>query len=336
VTSGRLASRLRTLLLALSAACVAGCASVFGARPLATARAGVTSFHTIDVAGRHRSFLLHVPPSYRPGHPLPLVLVMHGHMGNANAAMDVTGMNAEADRRGFVVAYPNGTGALRYAFLSWNAATCCGSSHESRVDDVAFADSLAAALVRAGLADSERVYAAGFSAGGMLALRLACERAATCAAVADVAGTMPDTACAPGRAVSVVFFQGEEDDELRFDLRTLRREHGHRFAESLENALQFWARHDGCGPVSERDSTASYTLERARCPGSHEVELYTVRGNPHAWPGGAPSWAFAPRPVRSVSASAIILDFFARQPADTAAEAPARGGAASTRSAIHR
>lgn len=332
----RRARPLGLLLATAAAVSLSGCASLVGARPLDSARAGVTSFHTIDVAGRTRSFLLHVPPSYRPGHPMPLVLVLHGHLGNANSAMEATGMNEAADRRGFVVAYPNGTGALRYAFLSWNAVTCCGSSQESRVDDVAFADSLAAALVRAGLADRRRVYAAGFSAGGMLALRLACERAATFAAVADVAGTMPDTACAPGRAVSVLFFQGEEDDELRFDLLTLRRDHGHRYAESLENALQFWARHDDCSGVSERDSTALFTVERARCVPPREVELYTVRDNPHAWPGGARTWAFAPRPVQGVSASAIILDFFARQPPDSLADRQDQGGAASTRSAIHR
>ena len=300
-----------------------GCARVIGARSLAVARAGATTFHTLDVAGRRRSFLLHVPPSYRPGHPLPLVLVLHGHLGNANVAMEASGMNEEADRRGFVVAYPNGTGPLRYAFLSWNAATCCGSSRSSRVDDVAFADSLAAALARAGLADPRRVYAAGFSVGGMLALRLACERAGTFAAVADVAGAMPDTACAPRRAVSVLFFQGEEDDELRFDLRTLRRVDGHRFAHSLENALRFWARRDDCAPAIERDSTAGYTRESARCPGARSVELYTVRGHPHAWPGGVRTWVLGPRPAPAVRASAIILDFFAHQPAGS----PAAGAA---------
>lgn len=337
----RAAWRVLRGVVALAAAGVVGatgCARLVGATPLATARAGTTTFHTLDAGGRTRSYLLHVPPSYRPGRPLPLVLVLHGYRGNANVAMDASRMNEEADHRGFVVAYPNGTGPLRYAFLSWNAATCCGSPRQQKVDDVAFAVTLAHTLVQAGLADAGRVYAAGFSAGGMLALRLACESSATFAAVADVAGAMPDTACAPGRAVSVLFFQGGDDDELRFDLRTLRREHGHRFAQSLESALRFWARHDGCEPTVERDSTADYSRERASCPGRRSVELYTVRDHPHAWPGGARTWAFAPRPAPAVPASAIILDFFARHAADARAAAggDAQRGSASTRSAIHR
>lgn len=307
---------------AASAACVlwvvAGCAGLLGARPITDAGAGATTFHTLRVDGRDRSYLLHVPPSFRRGHPLPLVLVFHGYRGNGNVMMDASRMNEDADRRGFLVAYPNGTGPLRYAFLSWNAATCCGSSTDRRVDDIAFADSLAGTLVRAGLADRRRVYAAGFSAGGMLAIRLACESDATFSAVADVAGAMPDTACAPRRPVSVLLMQGEDDDELRFDLRTLRRTHGHRFAASLENALLFWAQHDRCGPALASDSTMGFARQRALCPRDRSVELYTVRGNPHAWPGGERTWVFGPRPAAGVDASAIILDFFARQPADSA------------------
>ena len=37
-----------------------------------------THRRTIDVGGRERSYLLHVPPSYDPGRPLPLVLAFHG------------------------------------------------------------------------------------------------------------------------------------------------------------------------------------------------------------------------------------------------------------------
>ncbi|HWJ22146.1 MAG TPA: PHB depolymerase family esterase [Gemmatimonadaceae bacterium] len=293
-----------------------GCATLLGARPLANAAPGATTFHTIRVGHRTRSYLLHLPPEAATGARLPLLLVFHGYLGNANTAMDASRMNAEADRRGFIVAYPNGTGALRYAGLSWNAVTCCGYAQRHQVDDVSFADSLVATLVRQAGADPARVYAAGFSAGGMLALRLACERAGTYAAVADVAGAMPDAACTPSRRVPVLFFQGAADRELRFDLRTLVRPSGHGFAHSLERALRFWAGRDGCATDEfARDSTDRYTLEHpAACPGAKDaVELYTVRDHPHAWPGGAPTWAFGPRPAPGVDASAIILDFFEKR-----------------------
>ena len=220
-------------------------------------------------------------------------------------------MNEYADARGFAVAYPNGTGSFPFLGLHWNVGTCCGYAAAHRVDDVGFADALVAALAREASVDSAHTFAAGFSAGGMLALRLACERARRFHAVADVAGAMPDTTCAPAGPVSVLFFQGQKDDDLRFDFHDLLRR-GRTFATSLEAAMRFWARRDGCAPRDSRDSTAAYRLERANCPLPLSVQLYTVRHHPHAWPGGERNWFFEPDPAQTVKASPLILDFFAQ------------------------
>lgn len=273
-----------------------------------TAAPGQTTFHTIEVGGRTRSYVLHLPPAAATQR-VPLVLLMHGDGGSGAQIMEASHMNEYADRRGFAVAYPNGTGTLRYFSLHWNAVTCCGYAEARNIDDIEFADTLVATLVRQLPIDSSRVFAAGFSAGGMLALRLACERAGRFSAVADVAGVMPDTSCAPERPVSVVFFQGQRDNDLRFDFRSLLRR-GRRFATSLEAAMQFWARRDRCDLRAARDSTSGYSVDRVSCPGRLSVQLYTIAGHPHAWPGGERSWLFAPDPARAVNASPVILDFF--------------------------
>lgn len=292
-----------------------GCASLIGARPLSTAAPGATTFHTITVAGRSRSFLVHLPPA-AARRRVPLVLLFHGDGGNGNVIMDESRMNDYADSLGFAVAYPNGTGPLRYAFLHWNAATCCSYGVHHAVDDVRFADTLVTSLVRALPIDSTRVYAAGFSAGGMLALRLACESARTFSAVVDVAGVMPDTTCMPARPVSVMFFQGRKDNSLRSEFRTLLRR-GRPFATSLEAAMRFWARRDGCSRATTRESTRGYELERASsCPASLEVLLYTINGHPHAWPGGERQWLFQPAAAKAVNASPLILEFFLERKRD--------------------
>ncbi len=312
------AQRLVAAFVAFAASLVLGglsaCGLLLGVRPLADARPGTTSYHALRVDGRERHFLLHLPPAAARAR-VPLVLAFHGYRGNGALLREVSHLDDAADALGFAVAYPDGTGPLGWLGLSWNAGTCCGRAHARAVDDVAFADSVVASLGRRAPVDTARVYAVGFSAGGMLALRLACARAHTYDAVADVAGAMPDVPCRPARPVSVLLVQGEDDDELRFDLRALRRPHGHPFAHSLEQALRFWAAHDGCAGAVARDSSASAVFVRAiDCPPGREVALVTVADHPHAWPGGLPAWPFAPQPAQQVDASRLALEFFAGVP----------------------
>ena len=294
---------------------VLACSGCFliGVRPLSGARPGLTTYHTIEFAGRSRTFLLHLPPAAAAGVPLPLVLMFHGYQGNGATLMAESRMNAAADRAGYAVAYPDGSGRFKYAFLSWNAVSCCGVTAERHVDDIGFADAIVKRLIAAGRADPDHVYAAGFSAGGMIALRLACTRARVYAAVADVAGAMPDTACVPARAVPTILFQGEDDRDLRADQSVHKHHKVFPWSTSLEKALDFWARRGGCAPGALRDTTTAYVRQRARgCPDGMDVTLITVHHHPHAWPGGEPAYPLGAQPAPEPDASAMILDFFSR------------------------
>jgi polyhydroxybutyrate depolymerase len=304
----------------LCALALSGCAMLAGVRPLSTARAGSTSFHSLRVDGRTRRFLLHLPPAAATQR-VPLVLAFHGHHGNGAVLRAQSHLDAIADRLGFAVAYPDGTGRFGYLGLSWNAGTCCGSAHTDSVDDLTFTDSLIAALGRSTAVDVSRVFATGFSVGGMLALRLACERAATFLAVADVQGAMPDVACTPSRPVAVLLIQGGDDDELRFDLQTLPRPAGYPFAHSLEHAFAFWSHVNACtAEGAARDSQpAAVRLRATDCPQGRAVELMTVAGHPHAWPGGDRTWRLAPRPAAALDASRTVLEFFRDIASDTRA-----------------
>src|SRR4051812_30706104 len=59
--------------------------------------------------GRPRTWTLHVPPGDRPG-PRPLVIALHGAGGTGDGFARETGFAGEADARGFLVAFPDGTG----------------------------------------------------------------------------------------------------------------------------------------------------------------------------------------------------------------------------------
>ena len=293
----------------IAASVAASCAPLLGARRLAVARPGETTFHTLRVGGRERSFLLHLPPGLRRA--VPLLLAFHGYQANANTLETASGLDAVADRYGWAIAYPNGTGPMRFVGLSWNAVTCCGAAEHRRIDDVGFARALVGALVDAGFAQRSRVYATGFSAGGMLALRLACQPDTVVAGVADVAGAMPDTVCQGRSAVPILLVRGADDDDLRAD----HREHQHRnrngFAVSFAGAMRYWTRRNGCDTGPVRDSSAAQvTVSATNCPAGRDVREIVVTGQAHAWPGGRKPWLLSPAPSPDVDASERIVEFF--------------------------
>ncbi len=74
----------------------------------------------IEVDGQTRSYVLHLPPQYKPKTPTPVVLVFHGAATNAHFITHFSGMNKKADEAGFIAVYPNGTG-LANTLLTWNS-----------------------------------------------------------------------------------------------------------------------------------------------------------------------------------------------------------------------
>ncbi len=239
--------------------------------------------------GRVRSVLVHVPLSLSA--PAPLVLMLHGVLGSAHSAAEQTGWSATADREGFVVAYPQG-----YA-NSWNAGTCCGSAAAEDVDDVGFlvsaVDTIATALP---LVDRARVYVAGFSNGGMMALRAGCERPDVFAAVASVSGTL-QAPCAPSRPVSALQVTGMLDRRVPFG--------GLAYNGALTTALTpvpvavgAVERGDSCSGLPRRSVSGDVTVrEYAHCAGGSSVRLVLLRRTEHVWPHADPDGWDASREV---------------------------------------
>ena len=82
------------------------------------------------------------------------------------------------------------------------------------MNDVQFLDDVVMFMEQSLHIDAQRVYAAGYSMGGMMAYRLACELPNRFAAVASVASTMPDyliETCTGTPPIPVIVFQGTDD-----------------------------------------------------------------------------------------------------------------------------
>jgi polyhydroxybutyrate depolymerase len=298
-----------------SVSLLTACTTFRAAQPINTATPRTTTFHEVRVGAGTRTFLLHLPPAAATRR-VPLVLVFHGHKGNASIALKSSRMNAAADSLGMAVVYADGSGRVRGVGLSWNVGTCCGWAQAHGVDDIAFTDSLRASLARSPWIDSTAIFAAGFSAGGMLAIKLACERAGHVRAVADLAGAMPNYPCAPRRPVGMLLVRGDDDDDLREDHAIHAAEGAPSYATSLDSAAAFWERANRCsGHADSYLATAPDVRVSVRtatgCAVDGPLEIVSIPHHPHAWPGGRSTWWFGQRPTQSVNGSALVLSFFA-------------------------
>lgn len=274
---------------------------------------------SMDYKGRERTALLHVPSGFDKKKPMPLVLVFHGGGGNAANAVRMTGMDEPADRLGFLVAYPYGTGRLKTALLTWNAWNCCGYAMENQIDDVGFVRALIVELQKTYAIDPKRIYATGLSNGAILSHRLGCEMSDVVAAIAPVAGGLNTDSCAPAQPVSVIMFHGTADEHFRYDGGDGKRFPGAapRQDKPLRFAFSTWSRLDGCSqnPVSEKNGhVTKETCSHGRK--GTEVVLVTIDGQGHAWPGGVPGIrnGNVDQPTTEISVTDTMVKFFLAHP----------------------
>jgi polyhydroxybutyrate depolymerase len=274
------------------------------------------STRTLNLDGLERSYILHVPPGYDGTQPMAVVLVFHGGGGNAENAVRMTGFSAQADQAGFLAVYPNGTGRLEDKVLTWNGGTCCGYAQEFNVDDVGFVRAILADLQSLTAIDTKRIYATGMSNGGILSYRLACEASDLIAAIGPVSGTQNFTPCEPQEPVSVIHFHGTDDQHLPYaggvGVDSLV---GADFA-SVQNSIQFWLDYDQCPSTATSEDFADIEhIAYTSCAQGSAVELYTIVGGGHAWPGSnGPGWVGGDQPTMSISATQMLWEFFAAHP----------------------
>jgi polyhydroxybutyrate depolymerase len=260
---------------ATSARASAGC----GASPLY--RPG-SQTGSLTVAGRMRSFVVHVPPAPGPGRPAPLVVLLHGGLGTGAQLEQGTGFSPIADRDGVVAVYPDGLNQ------AWNAGRCCGPPAEQNFDDVGFIADLLDHLESTLCIDRRRIYATGMSNGGMMAHRLGCDLAERFAAIAPVAGPNMANTCMPKRPVPVMHIHGSADQHARWDGGEGCGVAGVPFT-SVPETLSGWLARNGCTRAAPSLFVAQGNgrCERqGQCPPGADVILCTIAGGGHSWPGG--------------------------------------------------
>ncbi|MFE2145235.1 alpha/beta hydrolase family esterase, partial [Streptomyces sp. NPDC059456] len=166
----------------------------------------VDSRERLTVDGGTREYLMHRPAADGGG-PRPLLIAFHGRGADAEHLRRQSGLDRAAEARGMLLVYPEAVGK------AWGAGTAPSPQRPDPDADVRFTEALVAELVRSGRADPHRVYAAGFSNGGSMALRIAAQRPDLVAGAVSVSGELPTGAAAvkPSGAVPVLIVYGAED-----------------------------------------------------------------------------------------------------------------------------
>ncbi|RMG79536.1 MAG: hypothetical protein D6712_19540 [Chloroflexi bacterium] len=251
-----------------------------------------------------RTYTAYVPTWYRGGNPLPLVVVLHGAGGNGLSMAQLTGFEEFAETEGFLVLYPDGLN------LVWND----GQMGEPEPDDVGFLSGFIKGLIAAGEADPERIYVVGFSNGGSMTYRLACETPDIITAVAVVGMAMPNMwveNCGDGDPMPILIMHGTNDQVVPFE--------GRYNGLSPAAAAAHWADYNGCDegrrvvlmPDIAEDRTRVRHTSYQGCPENGAVEFYEIIGGGHTWPSQRENLAYG-RVSYDIDATEVIWRFFAQ------------------------
>jgi polyhydroxybutyrate depolymerase len=229
---------------------------------------------TITHNGLERKYIIYTPQGYDGNSKLPLLLNFHGFGGQAGDHMSYSNMRSTADSENFILVYPQGTDLD--GSPHWNAALN-GGDNKSDVDDLGFIEALINKLSSENLIDLKRVYAVGYSNGGMMSYALACYKSGLISAIGSVSGYMLQTECSPSHSIPLIKLHGTTD---YYD--------GGGVYNSVESVLNFWVNFNNTdtNPIISNindngTSITSYKYENG--DNSVSVEHYKIIGGEHVW-----------------------------------------------------
>jgi len=157
-----------------------------------------------------------VPGTIKPGEKQPFVLYLHGLGASGKLLVDRLGVAGLAADKHFSYAAPDGamdSKKQRY----WNAWSSCCDLDKTGVNHVEALRRLIAKAAENPAVDPKRIFVVGFSNGGFMAHRLACEVGGIAGIVSSSgAGPGEGEVCKPAGPVAVLQVHGEADDVIAY------------------------------------------------------------------------------------------------------------------------
>lgn len=224
-----------------------------------------------------REYIVHIPNGYTSANKTPLLFNFHGFGGTVNDYIKDADMRNLADAQNFILVYPQGT--CLNGSSHWNAGLD-QPDNKSDADDFGFIEALIQKLSSTYNIDSERIYACGYSNGGMFSYALGCYKSNLIAAVASVSGTMLYTNCTPTHPVPIMNIHGTSDQVIPYS--------GNSYYNSVETVLGFWntVNNTNTTPLVNNLNSNGTQIEHYQYTGGNNgsaVEHYKVVNGNHVW-----------------------------------------------------
>lgn len=273
------------------------------------------TYEAFEFGGLTRNVAIIAPTNPRPARNTPAVFVLHYNLGAAPPMANLTEVGELARDHGVYVILPEALD-LTWAHVPGGTDT---------TDDSGYLNALIDAYVpKLGL-DAKRIYMTGYSQGGNMSLRFACEHPEKVAAIAPVAATMRNALareCTTTVPTPVVYFNGTDDKQVPYGpgIPALIRDLTLVGSMGAQDAGKFWAEKNGCTgnatrtdlPVPIKDGTELYVDNYENCPPGTGVTQYTIVNGGHTWPGALDFVPVAGITSQNLRANQAMWQFFER------------------------
>jgi len=236
-----------------------------------------TLLRNIEVEGETREYLIHIPNSYDTTKSVPIVMNFHGFSQSVSDYIIEADMRSLAESDIFILIYP--LGSYLNGYSQWNACPI-GGDNKSDVDDFGFVEDLIEEISSHYNVDMDRIYAVGYSNGGMLAYGLANYKSDLIAAVASVSGAMLDCIGNTSHPMPVLHLHGTDDYVLPYN--------GDKGFNSVQNTLDHWIDFNNTttNPIISTEDSGGMVIEHYvydQGDNSVSVEHYKYIGGKHVW-----------------------------------------------------
>ena len=249
---------------------------------------------TLSHDGLNRDYIIYIPAVYDGTTPFPVMFSFHGGGGTSMDFMNYTNdMRPIADTAGFIAIYPQAAVDPSDGSNAW--------LHKAPTNhnDVTFIEAIIDTLNNEFSIDNNRVYACGYSEGGIFSYELGCRLNDKIAGFASVSGSMFTDSfrssyynlgiCSPSHPTAVILIPGTSDSSPHSDYNGLAP-----YYMSVNEITNYWSFYNNTNTnptiyqVSNLNTTDGSTVERKIWENGDNcvtIEELKVIGGGHDWPG---------------------------------------------------